>query len=113
MWYSEEVARIGLVLGAGGVTGGAFHAGVLAALAEGTGWDPRRAEIVVGTSAGSVTAAALRAGLPAADLAARAEGRPLSAEGARILAGTSPMLLPQCLESFMPRASLRKVISPD
>ncbi len=27
-------ARIGLVLGAGGATGGAFHAGVLAALAD-------------------------------------------------------------------------------
>jgi predicted acylesterase/phospholipase RssA len=31
------VARIGLVPGAGGVTGGAFHAGVLAALAAVTG----------------------------------------------------------------------------
>jgi NTE family protein len=88
------VARIGLVLGAGGVTGGAFHAGVLAALAEGTGWDPRSAETVVGTSAGSVTAAVLRAGLPAHDLAARAEGRPLSAEGVRVLAGAAPTMFP-------------------
>jgi NTE family protein len=80
------VARIGLVLGAGGVTGGAFHAGVLAALADVTGWDPRTADILVGTSAGSVTAAVLRAGLPAADLAARSEGRRLSGEGNRLLA---------------------------
>src|SRR4029453_17418931 len=46
-------ARVGLVLGAGGVVGHAFHAGVLRALAEVTGWDPRRAEVVVGTSAGA------------------------------------------------------------
>jgi NTE family protein len=80
------MARIGLVLGAGGVTGGAFHAGVLAALSEVLGWDPRTAEIVVGTSAGSITAAMLRAGLPAVDLAARSEGRPLSTEGSRLFA---------------------------
>jgi NTE family protein len=82
--------RVGLVLGAGGVTGGAFHAGVLTALAEVAGWDPRTAEVVVGTSAGSLTGAVLRAGLPASDLAARAEGRPLSAEGRRISSRLAP-----------------------
>jgi NTE family protein len=79
------MGRIGLVLGAGGVTGGAFHAGVLHALEVGTGWDPRTADIVLGTSAGSVTGAALRANLSAADLAARDEGSPLSAEGAALI----------------------------
>ena len=34
--------RIGLVLGAGGAVGHAFHAGVFAALAEATGWDRTR-----------------------------------------------------------------------
>lgn len=77
--------RVGLVLGAGGVAGAAFHAGVLAALAEVTGWDPRTAAVVVGTSAGSVTGATLRAGLPAADLLARAQDRPLSAEGQQVM----------------------------
>jgi NTE family protein len=72
---------VGLVLGAGGVAGGAYHAGALAALAEVTGWDPRRADLVVGTSAGAGTAAGLRAGLSAADLHARATGRPLTADG--------------------------------
>jgi NTE family protein len=79
------VARIGLVLGAGGATGGAFHAGMLAALEEGTGWDPRRAEVILGTSAGSVSGAMLRAGFSGADLAARLENRPLSPEGAALL----------------------------
>ncbi|HEX2851178.1 MAG TPA: patatin-like phospholipase family protein [Acidimicrobiales bacterium] len=83
-------ARIGLVLGAGGVTGGAFHAGVLAALHEATGWDARDAELVVGTSAGSLTAASLRAGLSPDDLLARNEGRPLSPAGARILRAAAP-----------------------
>lgn len=63
-----DAPRVGLVLGAGGVAGGAFHAGVLAAIAEATGWDPRRATVVVGTSAGSITGASLMAGLSAADL---------------------------------------------
>ena len=73
--------RVGLVLGAGGMAGIAYHAGVLAALEEALGWDPRRAELVVGTSAGSITATGLRAGLPASDLFARVVGGPLSEEG--------------------------------
>jgi NTE family protein len=76
------VKRIGLVLGAGGSVGMAFHGGVLAALEEATGWDPRTAEIVVGTSAGSLSAALLRRGLSSADLRAMSEGGDLSDEGA-------------------------------
>jgi NTE family protein len=49
--------RIGLVLGAGGVLGGAWIAGGLAAIARETGWDPHTASHVVGTSAGSIFAA--------------------------------------------------------
>lgn len=82
---SDTVPRIGLVLGAGGVAGGAFHAGVLAALHDATGWDPRNASVIVGTSAGSIAGAALRAGLSAADSLARAQDRALSPEGARLL----------------------------
>lgn len=103
------MTRIGLVLGAGGVTGGAFHAGVLSALAEVVGWDPRTAEIVVGTSAGSLTGAVLRAGLPAADLAARAEGRPLSAEGRRVSSRLAP---PPGVGQFPLRPDRRAVVSP-
>ncbi|MDQ6838889.1 MAG: patatin-like phospholipase family protein [Actinomycetota bacterium] len=81
---STSVPRIGLVLGAGGSVGLAYHGGVLAAIEEATGWDPRTAEVIVGTSAGSLTAAMLRRGLPAADLTAISEDRALSAEGAAI-----------------------------
>src|SRR5207244_9635148 len=78
--------RIGLVLGAGGVIGHAFHAGVLDGLCDATGWDPRDAEVIVGTSAGSVVGALLRAGFSPRALAARSTGDPVSPEGAELAA---------------------------
>lgn len=84
------MVRVGLVLGSGGVVGQAYHAGALRALEESTGWDPRTAEIIVGTSAGSHIAALLRAGLSAADLAARAAGEPLTPEGRKIVRHIGP-----------------------
>ena len=51
---------IGLVLGAGGTAGGAYHAGALLALQQDTGWDPRTADVVVGTSIGSIVASSPR-----------------------------------------------------
>jgi NTE family protein len=77
--------RTGLALGAGGILGGAWLAGTLAALAGATGWNPALAELVLGTSAGSVFAALTAGGVAAgrllppaaADLAAR-EGWPLA-----------------------------------
>jgi NTE family protein len=75
-----------VVLGAGGMVGHAFHAGVLGALSDELGWDAGQADLVVGTSAGSLVAALLRAGMPAADLARRARGEPLSAPGAAVVA---------------------------
>ncbi|HET6817754.1 MAG TPA: patatin-like phospholipase family protein [Mycobacteriales bacterium] len=53
------MSKIGLVLGAGGLTGDAFHRGVLRALRE-RGYDARNADLVVGTSAGSMVGAFLR-----------------------------------------------------
>jgi NTE family protein len=54
-----HMQRVGLVLGAGGVTGDAFHRGVLRALLE-SGYDARTADVIVGTSAGAMVGAALR-----------------------------------------------------
>jgi NTE family protein len=48
----------------------AFHSGVLWALHHDLGWDPRRADIIVGTSAGSIVGALLRSDVPVEDLAA-------------------------------------------
>jgi NTE family protein len=78
------VKKVGLVLGAGGVVGRAFHAGVLAAIQDVAQWDAREAAVIVGTSAGAVDGALLRAGVSARDLAARSTGEPLSAEGAHL-----------------------------
>jgi NTE family protein len=77
-------SSIGLVLGAGGMSGQAYHAGALAALAHDTGWDPRTADVVVGTSAGAVTGALLRGGVGADDLAAYGVQAPLSAAMTRV-----------------------------
>lgn len=74
------VKRVGLVLGSGGATGGAFHAGVLKALDD-AGFDGRTAEIIIGTSAGSIAGATLRAGMPPQDMFNRSTGQRLSAEG--------------------------------
>jgi NTE family protein len=56
--------KVGLVLGAGGVLGGAWLTGGLHALARESGWDPSTAEYVVGTSAGSMIGSLLAAGVP-------------------------------------------------
>src|SRR5215211_48635 len=61
---SGATKRIGLVLGAGGIQGGAWLTGGLDALAERTGWDPATADVVVGTSAGSMIASLCVAGIP-------------------------------------------------
>jgi NTE family protein len=82
--------RVALVLGSGGLAGTAFHAGLLSALAE-RGWDARDAAVVVGTSAGSTTAALLRAGFPPRDLLPRMTGEPMSADGERLLGGVPPV----------------------
>ena len=76
------MTRVGLVLGAGGVVGQAFPAGVLAALEHDLRWDPRTADVIVGTSAGSITASLLRGGVPASELAAWTVRAPLSPDGA-------------------------------
>ncbi|HEY5117599.1 MAG TPA: patatin-like phospholipase family protein [Nakamurella sp.] len=84
--------RIGVALGGGGLTGTAFHAGVLCALVEEIGWDARDAEVIVGTSAGSTAAALMRTGFPPGDYVRRVTGRPMSAEGEAIL-GALPSLV--------------------
>ena len=68
MAQSSKAVRRGLVLGGGGMLGAAWMSGALSVLAEGIGWDPREAELMVGTSAGSVLATLLGAGASTDDL---------------------------------------------
>jgi NTE family protein len=58
------------VLGGGGVVGLNYHAAALATIEQELGWDPRTADVIVGTSAGSLVGAMLRRGIPAGDLSA-------------------------------------------
>jgi NTE family protein len=66
------------VLGAGALTGGAFETGVLAALQDHADWDAREADLIVGTSIGSIVGAALRYGLAPTDLYAYRSGQKMS-----------------------------------
>jgi NTE family protein len=97
---------VGLVLGAGGVVGQAYQAGVLAALEREAHWDPRSADLIVGTSAGSVTGAAIRVGVPASDLAAATHGTPMSATGGallkRIIPDDGPLPVPSVTSLLRP-----------
>src|SRR5919204_1414739 len=58
-----RVMTVGLVLGAGGVMGGAWLTGALEALAAETGWDPGSADRIVGTSAGAMIGGLVAAGV--------------------------------------------------
>jgi NTE family protein len=69
--------RVGLVLGAGGVVGASWLIGALDALESQTGIAPGDADVVVGTSAGSVIGSLAAAGIPPALLSAYASGEPL------------------------------------
>ena len=100
------MTRIGLVLCAGGTVGQAYQAGALAALENDLGWDPRGADVIVGTSAGSVTGTLLRLGVPASELAAWAAKAPLSLdslEAAGLLEGDRPEFPPFTLHHWMRR----------
>ncbi|MEA2438989.1 MAG: hypothetical protein QOH76_413 [Thermoleophilaceae bacterium] len=66
--------KVGLVLGAGGVMGGAWLTGGLEAIARETGWDPATAQYVVGTSAGSMMGALLASGVPPWFMVAHSKG---------------------------------------
>jgi NTE family protein len=78
--------RVGLVLGAGGVLGGAWLTGGLHALARETEWDPGSAEFIVGTSAGAMIGALTAAGVPPWFMVAHSAGE--SFDGVRAADGS-------------------------
>lgn len=75
---STSKPKRGLVLGAGGVLGAAWSVGALCALQEVHGFDPREADIIVGTSAGSVLSALLGAGVSVRQLRDHQLGVPIT-----------------------------------
>jgi NTE family protein len=75
VWSMEgRRMKVGLVLGAGGVIGGAWLTGGLDALAEETGWDPAEADFIVGTSAGSMIGGLCASGVPPWFMVAHSRG---------------------------------------
>ena len=68
----------GLVLGAGGVLGAAWSVGALCALEEVIGFDPREAEVIIGTSAGSVLASLVGGGVSPRQLRDHQLGVPIT-----------------------------------
>lgn len=90
-----------VVLAAGGIVGQAFHLGALGSLAELTGFDARSADVLVGSSAGSLVAAGLAGGLSVADLRAELLGEPLSSEGQRVR-GTRRVMPPMPAAEAVP-----------
>ncbi len=66
--------KTALVLGGGGTVGLAYHAGVLRCLEVEAGFSPDDAEVIVGTSAGSVIGAYLRTGMTTLDMWQLARG---------------------------------------
>ena len=75
------VHDVALVLGGGGAAGQAWQIGVIAGLAQ-AGLDlTEAADLVVGTSSGSTTAAQVRSGIPAAELLASVLSPPVQPAG--------------------------------
>lgn len=74
---AQRPPRVGLVLGAGGVLGGAWLVGALHAIASESGWDPGSADHIVGTSAGAMVGALLACGVPPWFMVAHSAGERL------------------------------------
>lgn len=86
--------RRGLVLGCGGTIGAAWTVGALDAVAATLDWDPRTAEVIVGTSTGAELACLLGAGFGVDELLAAQLGRPAASPWLAEHFATPPRRLP-------------------
>jgi NTE family protein len=71
--------RVGVVLGAGGVLGGAWLAGALVAVQDRLAVPIGEVDLLVGTSVGSILTVALRCGLSVEEIVAHQRGGPVAA----------------------------------
>jgi len=110
------MVSVGVVFSAGGPKGDPWHSGVVGALAEHTGFDARTAELLVGTSAGSFTSTALRAGLAPSDIENRHLGRELTPDGqaitGRIVTPYEEPIVDRVLLPSSPKMALRAAWPP-
>ncbi len=101
------MTSVGLVLGAGGLAGFAYNTAALAVLQRLTGWDPRTADLIVGTSAGSNVGALLRGNVPVSDALDRiltVPTNPRSMARLRELSGREQHARDQAVFRFAPQA---------
>ena len=106
--------RTGLVLGAGGVVGAAWMTGMLHALQERLPEPLGDADLIVGTSAGSVLTAALRCGVTLDEMTAMQHGDPVPAlrnAGVRDL-DEGPLPPRPQLRAGSPRLILTSLLAP-
>lgn len=103
-----EHGRTALVLGGGGITGIAWELGILAGLAE-AGVDLTDADVVIGTSAGSVVGAQITHGIPLADLYAGQLEPPDAEIGGRLSRVAALKLVPPFLLPGTGRDKLARV----
>jgi NTE family protein len=85
-----------LVLGGGGILGEAWMSAVLAGIEDASGFDARDCSGFVGTSAGSIVASALAAGLPADERLGALPSQPAEAEA---VDGGGPSLAARAVRS--------------
>jgi len=71
---AEAKTKRALVIGCGGVAGGAWSVATLAELERALGWDARDADVLIGTSAGALVAALLGAGVSVSCMAQSQRG---------------------------------------
>jgi NTE family protein len=57
---TARMSAVGIVLGAGGITGAGYEMAALMAIELATGWNPNEAEVVIGTSSGAFVTALVR-----------------------------------------------------
>ncbi|MCQ4084802.1 patatin-like phospholipase family protein [Streptomyces sp. RB6PN25] len=71
---SASGVRRGLVLGGGGSLGAAWTIGALCVLEDAWGWDPRSADIILGTSAGAIVGSLVALGARPRDILSHQRG---------------------------------------
>ena len=84
------MSRIALVLGCGGTIGGAWMIAALHALTEQTGFDPREADVLLGTSAGAELVTMLAGGIGVDELVDMQRGQACDMRLREHIASTPP-----------------------
>ena len=105
------MASRALVLGGGGIVGVAWETGLVKGLRDG-GVDPAAAELIVGTSAGSITGAQVRAGL-SLDALYAAQQEPDTGELRALMAGIDTQALVALFGKWATTAEMTPAIAAE